>query len=137
VAARGRPRSLPQMRCPRPPSGRVIAHGMRQLATGPHQRYRCTPASGAPHMFDLPLDDGGQPVVRSWSPPPVCADHPAGKVVRNGTYGVRTPQPRQRYRCTPPGGGRPHDFTPVLPRHHVQEHEHVRRVRGAARPAPR
>lgn len=75
-------------------------------------------------MFDLLLDDDGQPVVRSWSPPPACADHPAGKVVRNGTYGVRTPQPRQRYRCTPPDGGRPHDFTPVLPRHHVHEHEH-------------
>jgi len=112
------------MHCSRHPGAVVVSFGTRELASGPHRRYRCTQPGGERHLFDVPLDDGGQPVVRSWSPPPACADHPASKVIRNGTYGVRTPQPRQRYRCFPSDGSKAHGFTPPLPRHHVHEHEH-------------
>lgn len=118
MPGRGRPRVVQQMRCSRHPAGHVVAYGSRQLASGPHRRYRCTQPSGEMHVFDVPLDDDGQPVVRSWSPPPVCPDHPGGKVVRNGMYGVRTPVPRQTYRCTPAEDAKPHDFTPALARHH-------------------
>ena len=120
----GRPRTVTLMRCPRHPAGSVVAFGTRQTATGRHQRYRCTLPGGGQHLFEVPLDEQGAPQVRSWSPPPPCSKHPAGRVVRNGTYGVRTPQPRQRYRCFPPDDGKPHTFTPALPRHHVHEHEH-------------
>jgi len=39
--------------------------------------------------------------------------------VRNGSYGKRTVNPRQRYLCTPGNGEKPHAFTPPLPRDHV------------------
>lgn len=54
-----------------------------------------------------------------WTPPPACPQHPGGHVVRDGTYGTRTVKRRQRYRCTPPDGGKPHAFTPPLAREHV------------------
>lgn len=40
-------------------------------------------------------------------------------MIRFGTYGTRTVKRRQRYRCTPPDGGKPHVFTPPLARDHV------------------
>ncbi|MDO8120340.1 hypothetical protein Q6346_03315 [Isoptericola sp. b490] len=43
--------------------------------------------------------------------------------MRDGTYGTRTSRPRQRYRCTPSDGSRPHRFTPALPRDHVHPDE--------------
>lgn len=39
--------------------------------------------------------------------------------MRDGVYGTRTVKRRQRYRCTPPDGGKPHRFTPPLARDHV------------------
>lgn len=120
----GRQRTVAAMRCAKHPGAAVIAFGTRTTASGRQRRYRCAPLSGDAHVFHVPLDDEGTPQLRGWSPPPPCPEHPTGKVVRNGTYGVRTPQPRQRYRCTPPGDGKAHTFTPALPRHHVHEHEH-------------
>lgn len=37
----------------------------------------------------------------------------------DGTYGTRTVNRRQRYRCTPVDGSKPHSFTPPLARDHV------------------
>lgn len=54
---------------------------------------------------------------------PPCQEHAGSKVIRNGTYGVRTPRPRQRYRCFPADGSKPHSFTPALPREHVHPAE--------------
>jgi hypothetical protein len=104
------------MRCYRHPGSRVRAYGSYETASGPRRRYECVPTGGERHYFVVA--EGGNR-VRVWTPPPECSEHSGSVVVRNGTYGRRTPQPRQRYRCTPPDGGRPHSFTPALPRDHV------------------
>jgi hypothetical protein len=122
--ARGRPRSAPPARCPRHPTGLVRSHGFRESNGVRHRRYRCAPAGGDAHIFDVPLDEAGELRLRSWSSPPACARHPSSKVHRNGTYGVRTPQPRQRYRCVPDEEGeKAHAFTPPLARAHVHRYE--------------
>jgi hypothetical protein len=102
----------------------VQSHGFRERNGVRHRRYRCAPAVGKAHVFDVALDGAGELKLRSWSQPPACPRHPSSHVVRNGTYGVRTPQPRQRYRCYPTEEGeKPHKFTPALARHHVHRHE--------------
>ncbi|HPU38215.1 MAG TPA: hypothetical protein PLS63_01490, partial [Microthrixaceae bacterium] len=57
--------------------------------------------------------------------------------MRNGKYGSKTPKPRQRYRCTPADGSKPHAFTPPLPRDHVHENAedcaHCEELRGVHR----
>ncbi|WP_100499137.1 hypothetical protein [Geodermatophilus chilensis] len=102
----------------------MVGFGFRERNGVRHRRYRCAPPGGDLHVFDVPLDDAGELKLRSWSSPPVCPRHPSSVVHRNGTYGVRTPQPRQRYRCFPnEDGEKPHSFTPPLARHHVHRHE--------------
>ena len=49
---------------------------------------------------------------------PPSPDHPAGRVVRAGTYGRDDEHLRQRYRCHLPDGTS-HRFTPPLPRAQV------------------
>jgi hypothetical protein len=77
------------------------------------------------------------PVAR-WSQPPECPrkEHKGSEVVRAGTYGKRTANPRQRYRCKPKGE-KAHTFTPPLPRDHVhvgqQACEHCDELRGVHR----
>lgn len=44
---------------------------------------------------------------------PQCPDHPESQVWRDGRYGKN--KQRQRWRCVPRNGDRPHRFTPVLP----------------------
>jgi hypothetical protein len=53
---------------------------------------------------------------------PVCPDpaHGGGRVVRAGWYG-RPPHRRQRWRCHPRNGDRPHRFCEVLPRQATSE----------------
>lgn len=115
--------------------------GVRQTKSGPRRDYRCTPIAGQAHKFSVALAADAHPdVFARWAPPPPCPEHPDSKVVRNGTYGKATPKPRQRYRCTPADGGRPHVFTPPLPRDHVhvgEEHcAHCEELRGIHRGEP-
>ena len=120
------PRTVPQMRCPAHPDARVEGFGTRELKGGPVRRYRCHPPGDprpTPHVFSVPLDADGEPRARGWSPPPACPQHAESHVIRDGTYGIRTPVPRQRYRCSPADGSKPHGFTPALPRNHVHAHE--------------
>ena len=125
MAKLGRPRVVPQARCPSHRSATVSSMGTRQTPTGPRRRYRCQPLLGKPHTFSVALDDDGEVQERNRSAPPKCPrGHVGGKVVRDGTYGIRTPQPRQRYLCAPADGSTRHRFTPPLPRDHVHEQEH-------------
>jgi hypothetical protein len=101
----------------------VTAMGVIDVSSGQRRRYRCMPAVGDPHTFSVALDQSGSVVQRSVSQAPICETHAGSRVVRNGTYGVRTPQPRQRYLCTPLDGSKPHTFTPALPRNHVHHDE--------------
>lgn len=107
------------MRCHRHPGSRVQSRGTYEAAGGTRRKYVCVPAGGRRHSFVVAE---GAP-ARAWTPPPPCPTHPSGAVVRNGTYGVRTPRPRQRYRCTPGDGSAPHSFTPALAREHVHSDE--------------
>lgn len=112
------------------------------------------PVVGAPHKFSAPIGFGvGAPLpeeldapvelparaVALWSPPRSCPEHPGSHVVRNGTYGLKTPKRRQRYRCyyDPNDKTRRHSFTPLLPRDHVCEGEehcaHFEELRGVHR----
>lgn len=120
--------------CPEHPDSKVVAAGVRETASGVTRRYRCTPMVGAPHRFTVRMGPGRQPTP--WSPPPACPRHPGAKVVRAGTYGKTTEKPRQRYRCSPVDG-KPHTFTPALPRDHVHEGEehcdHCEELRGIHR----
>lgn len=54
---------------------------------------------------------------------PRCPDpaHAGGRVVRDGWYG-KPPHRRQRWRCRPPDGDRPHRFCEVLRRQAASEH---------------
>jgi len=107
------------MRCHLHPNSQVRSVGTYEAAGATRRRYRCVPKGGDVHSFSVVEGQG----ARVWSPPPPCPDHPGSKVVRNGTYGVRTPRPRQRYRCTPSDGSKQHTFTPPLPREHVHPSE--------------
>lgn len=119
-------------RCGQHPGSLVVSVGTRQRSDGLSRRYRCTPAAGKPHTFTVRITEDKRPAA--WSPPPPCPEHPGSKVVRNGTYGVTTEKKRQRYRCAPPDGSKPHAFTPPLPRDHVHEGnescEHCEELRG-------
>lgn len=108
------------MRCHRHPAAKVHSLGTYEASSGTRRRYKCVPSGGETHTFSVVEDLGA---VRVWSPPPPCPRHQGSKVVRNGTYGVRTPRPRQRYRCVPADGSKPHAFTPPLPRDHVHDAE--------------
>ncbi|GAB3989470.1 hypothetical protein [Nocardioides marmoraquaticus] len=115
----GRPKQAPEMRCNHHPGSRVGSIGTYETESGTRRRYRCVPKGGDIHSFSVVEGIG----ARVWSPPPPCPRHVGSRVVRNGTYGVRTPRPRQRYRCTPADGSKPHAFTPPLPRDHVHASE--------------
>lgn len=58
-------------------------------------------------------------------------------MIRNGTYGKGLAVPRQSYKCFPDDGGKPHKFTPPLPRDHVHENgehcDHCDELRGIHR----
>ncbi|MEX0705464.1 MAG: hypothetical protein WD041_02490 [Nitriliruptoraceae bacterium] len=113
--------------------GRVVAQGTYASGSGTRRKYRCTPAVGDRHWFSVAIAGDGS-IAASWSPPPQCPTHPGARVVRHGTYGKTTGKPRQRYRCFPEDGSKPHTFTPPLPREHVHEgHEqcdHCDELRG-------
>jgi hypothetical protein len=129
----GRKREVAGARCLKHPNGHVVAQSSYETSSGRRRQYRCTPAVGERHWFSVAVTDGGVPAA-SWSPPPACATHPSSRVVRFGTYGKTTGKPRQRYRCFPEDGSKPHTFTPPLPREHVHEgHEqcdHCDELRG-------
>lgn len=130
-------RTVESFPCPKHPGSHVVAVGVRTVSTGRRQDFRCTPLSGKPHKYSLPVAEDSTPVVARWSAPPKCPLHPDSKVVRNGRYGTKTTRPRQRYRCTPADGERRHSFTPSLPRDHVhsgESHcEHCEELRGIHR----
>jgi hypothetical protein len=134
VAAKGRPRSVPEARCLTHKTAKVVALGTRKTKNGSSRRYRCTPAVGTKHTFSVLLTDVGDAQPRVWTPPPACGLHEGSAVVRAGVYGTRTPKPRQMYRCRPVDGGKPHRFTPQLPRDHVHTSEggcvHCEELRG-------
>lgn len=115
------------------PGSKVTSEGTRSSSKGQVRRYRCVPRVGEPHRFSVPQ---GRRVVAPDAPPP-CPTHSGSKVVRAGTYGKRTAKRRQRYRCTPADGSKPHRFTPPLPRDHVHEGvdhcEHCEEMRGVHR----
>jgi hypothetical protein len=115
------------------PDAHVVAQRTYDTGSGRRRQYRCTPAVGEQHWFSVIITDGSAPAA-SWAPPPVCAVHPASRVIRFGTYGKTTGKPRQRYRCFPEDGSTVHTFTPPLPREHVHEgHEqcdHCDELRG-------
>ena len=50
---------------------------------------------------------------------PQCPSHPHGRVWLDGTYGKQARR-RQRYKCVPPNGDRPHVFTELLPRQRTE-----------------
>lgn len=116
---RGRPWVQPSPPCPDPEhaGSTVASYGRRKTAAGVVRRYRCR-YDGGQHFFTVLVTTNG-PAAPAWQPPPPCPEHPGGHVIRFGTYGTRTVKRRQRYRCTPPDGGKPHVFTPPLARDHV------------------
>lgn len=109
-------RSAPVAKCPnfRHRSAIVHANGTQTRNGRTYRRYRCRPRTGPVHYFTVLID--GTPPRRHSTPPPVCAKHPDGKVVRDGRYARRSERPRQRYRCHPADGSKRHRFTPPLPR---------------------
>lgn len=133
----GRQPSLPPARCPDVThrGSRVKADGTYNTTEGRRRRYRCTPLVGKRHSFSLVLTVDG-PALAGWTKPPACPreGHEEWPVVRNGTYGKRAANPRQRYLCTPGDGEDPHAFTPPLPRDHVHVGEdqcgHCDELRG-------
>ncbi len=122
--------------CLQHPGSHVVAHGKRQTTRGEVTRFKCTPHIDSPHTFTV-LEPSTRRLVAAWSPPPTCPLHDDSKVVRNGIYGKRTQKPRQRYRCYPADGSKPHNFTPPLPRDHVHENAehcaHCNELRGVHR----
>jgi hypothetical protein len=120
----GKRRGGPVVVCPDPAhaGSNVVSHGRRVSKTGVRLRLLCTPLVGDRHRFSVLIAGNGIPLP-TWSPPPACAEHPAGRVVRDGLYASSTPRQRQRYRCYPGPGEKPHRFTPPLPREHVHAGE--------------
>lgn len=139
----GRRARTTKARCFQHPGSSITASGSYSTSSGTRRRYRCVPVLGDPHTFSVligPADDAPQgpaAAAARWSPAPPCPEHPGSKVVRNGKYGSKTPKPRQRYRCTPADGSKPHSFTPPLPRDHVHENAedcaHCEELRGVHR----
>jgi len=119
------------------PGSHVIARGSYQTKRGESRRFHCTPALGEPHTFTVLVPAPGRALAAQWSPPPPCQSHPGSRVVRNGTYGKKTPKPRQGYKCFPADGSKPHKFTPPLPRDHVHDNtdhcDHCDELRGIHR----
>ena len=130
------PRRVPVVSCPDHRRSVVHAFGRRVVAGQTFQRYRCRSIakSGGTHYFAVPVMDGDDVVASrpSWRPPPKCPRHPAGRVVRDGRYGLRKAgRVRQRYRCDhgashtdacPPDCSGRHTFTPPLPRRWIEGH---------------
>ena len=120
---RGRPRSTPVARCPdRTHRGStVVSRGTRESSTGTRRRYLCTPLSGIAHHFTVVVTADALMVSPVAQQPPPCPKHASGKVVRDGTYGSRSPVPRQRYRCYPNPADKSvfHSFVPPLARQHI------------------
>ena len=58
------------------PAGLVHSHGFRERDGVVHRRYRCATAGGKRHIFDVPLDDEGEPRQRSWSSPSGVSEAP-------------------------------------------------------------
>lgn len=119
------------------PRSHVVAVGSRETASGLRRDYRCTPVVGNPHKFSVRVGADARAATARWSPPPPCSAHLDSKVIRYGTYGSKTSRPRQRYRCVPADGTKPHTFTPSLPRDHVHEDAehcgHCEELRGVHR----
>ena len=135
---KGRPKtSSLNIRCREHPGASVRFKGSRRSSRGVSNRFQCVGAEGESHYFTITELSAEAAAAARWSPPPPCPEHPGSKVVRNGKYGSRTPKPRQRYRCTPADGSKPHSFTPPLPRDHVHENAegcaHCEELRGVHR----
>ena len=116
----GRPRSVARARCPKPEhkGSHTVSTGTYETKSGRRQRYRCHPLTGDAHTFTVVLTHPG-PRTRNDEPPPPCPRGHVGKVHLNGTYGIRSQEPRQSYRCIPDDGSKPHKFAALLPRDHV------------------
>lgn len=140
------PRLAPKARCPDPlhAGSKTVGRGTVQQKTGTVRRYWCDPLVGKAHYFTVGVKGGRR--LRGQQGAPECPDHPKSHVVRNGAYG-RGVNVRQRYRCDHTGrcnatcrtacdrdhdgkGHNPrscpkacdgrHNFTPTLPREHVE-----------------
>lgn len=119
----GRPRTVAQARCPDPAhrGSNVVGSGARATTSGTRQTYRCDPPTGSRHYFTVVLTEVGAALTPALQRAPPCPVHPGSRVVRNGTYGKRSPAPRQCYRCffDPTDKSKTHKFTPGLARDHV------------------
>ena len=82
-----------------------------------YQRFQCLPQNGdASHTLQVPLL-GKEPVQPAPpTPPERCPEHQNSRVVRDGKARSSRGVGRQRYRCFPKNGDKPHRFTPVLSR---------------------
>lgn len=124
MAGRGRPkRYTDEVRCPNPlhRGSSTSVCRTRATKTGTRRIYRCRPLLGDPHYFTLVLSET-KPVERApQHDKPKCPLHPDSHVVRDGSYGKRSPLRRQRYRCYPNPKNKKerHSFVPVLARQHV------------------
>lgn len=94
---RGRPRTQPQARCPKPEhrGSTTYAAGTYTTKNGRRQRYRCEPLTGAKHTFTVVLEERVQARDRHTQPPPEC---------QRGHNGGRPPQRHLRdpVSSTPP-----------------------------------
>lgn len=125
AGTRGRPRTLPAARCPDPThkGGHVKVDKTRKSKHGVRRVYECSPLVGDRHFFTVVVTEASPTPLSTRQPPPGCPEHPEGHVVRDGTYGKRSPLPRQRYRCYPDPSDKAtfHSFVPPLARQHVHE----------------
>jgi hypothetical protein len=96
----------------------VISKGTRTKDGKTWRRYQCTPPLDQPHRFQVLVHTDHAPGAASIHFPPACPEHPESAVRRHGTYGKGAKQ-RQRYRCRPADGSKPHTFTPPLSREAV------------------
>jgi hypothetical protein len=101
----------------------VSAKRLRTTKTGTRRVYQCDPLVGSAHYFTVVVTENAPAAVANRQPPPRCPEHPEGHIVRDGTYGKRSPLPRQRYRCYPDPNDKTtfHSFIPSLARQHVHE----------------
>jgi hypothetical protein len=111
-----------QVRCPTSGhrDGKVQSRGVRETRSGTWRRYVCRRPNGETHSFQLMLSEADGVAVAPRLPPPDCPEHPGSRVIRWGTYGLRSQ--RQRYLCRP-AEGKPHQFTPPLSREAVEPGE--------------
>lgn len=114
----------------------MVGFGSWPTKSGRTQRFRCEPRDDedATHTFTVKIRTPPEVLASFGVAPPACPEHVGSTVVRFGTYGKTTGKPRQRYRCTPADGSKPHTFTPPLPREHVHHGEeqcdHCDELRG-------